>query len=163
MIGEGPKAIFDGAVAWLRGRLLPAGVTTLERMVATGREAAEQRLWRQLTTGLSTSARNCCTNTDGPVYLVVDGHPTHKGKDHHEVRRLHQRPAQTVRTARLLPATQPRRWVWKNVKHDRIGRTSACNADEFRAKITAALRRLQNMPHLVRAFFNDPDLRYITA
>jgi hypothetical protein len=26
-----------------------------------------------------------------------------------------------------------------------------------------ALRRLQKMPHIVRAFFADPDLRYITA
>jgi len=53
--GEGPKAIFSGAVAWLRGRqaLLPAGVTTLERMVAAGREAADQRLWQQLTSPLT--------------------------------------------------------------------------------------------------------------
>jgi hypothetical protein len=26
-----------------------------------------------------------------------------------------------------------------------------------------ALRRLQKMPHIVRGFFADPDLRYITA
>jgi hypothetical protein len=25
------------------------------------------------------------------------------------------------------------------------------------------LRRLQKLPHIVRAFFADPDLRYITA
>ncbi|MEV6321148.1 DUF4158 domain-containing protein [Nocardia sp. NPDC051787] len=38
MTGDGPKAIFDGAVAWLRNRraLLPQGVTTLERLVAGG-------------------------------------------------------------------------------------------------------------------------------
>jgi len=55
LTGEGPKAIFSGAVAWLRGRqaLLPAGVTTLERMVAAGREAADQRLWQQLTSPLT--------------------------------------------------------------------------------------------------------------
>lgn len=53
--GEGPKVIFSGAVAWLRGRqaLLPAGVTTLERMVAAGREAADRRLWQQLTSLLT--------------------------------------------------------------------------------------------------------------
>ncbi|MGS2811046.1 Tn3 family transposase [Nocardia sp. MW-W600-9] len=55
--GDGPKAIFDGAVAWCRARrvLLP-GVTTLEKLVATGREAAEQRLWAQLAGQLSGSA-----------------------------------------------------------------------------------------------------------
>lgn len=40
--GDGPKVIFEGAVAWCRARrvLLP-GVTTLEKLVAAGREAAE--------------------------------------------------------------------------------------------------------------------------
>ena len=55
MTGDGPKAIFSGAVAWLRARqaLLPVGITTLERMVATGREAADQRLWKQLASALT--------------------------------------------------------------------------------------------------------------
>ena len=49
------------------------------------------------------------------------------------------------------------------MKADRVGPTSVHGADEFRAKVIAALRRLQNMPQLVRGFFADPDLRYITA
>jgi hypothetical protein len=55
MTGEGPKSLFSGAVVWLRGRqaLMPAGVTTLERMIAAGREAADRRLWQQLTSGLT--------------------------------------------------------------------------------------------------------------
>jgi hypothetical protein len=53
--------------------------------------------------------------------------------------------------------------VWKNVKHDRLGRTSVCNAEDLKAKAVAALRRLQRMPHLIRGFFADPNLQYITA
>ncbi|WP_432420531.1 DUF4158 domain-containing protein [Nocardia carnea] len=55
--GDGPKAIFEGSVAWCRARrvLLP-GVTTLEKLVAAGREAAEQRLWAQLAGQISPSS-----------------------------------------------------------------------------------------------------------
>ena len=49
MTGEGPKAIFVGAIEWLRSRnaLLP-GITTLDALIAEGRAAAEKRLWEQL-------------------------------------------------------------------------------------------------------------------
>nr|WP_045563693.1 DUF4158 domain-containing protein [Streptomyces sp. FxanaA7] len=56
--GEGPKALFDAAAGWLRERrvLLP-GVTTLARLVAAVREAANQRLWDALYGLLSTGQR----------------------------------------------------------------------------------------------------------
>lgn len=44
--GEGPKALFDGAVGWLRERLvLLPGVSVLARLVARVRDEVMQRLW----------------------------------------------------------------------------------------------------------------------
>jgi len=41
---DGPKAIFDGAVRWLRTeKVLLPGVTTLARLVARVRDEATQR------------------------------------------------------------------------------------------------------------------------
>ena len=58
---------------------------------------------------------------------------------------------------------KPTEWVWKNVKHDRIGKTGLASKDDLKAKAIGALRRLQKMPALVRSFFADPHLRYIAA
>lgn len=55
--GDGPKAIFAGAIDWLRSRnaLLP-GITTLEELVAEGRRAADERLWAQVADQVGPSA-----------------------------------------------------------------------------------------------------------
>jgi transposase len=61
------------------------------------------------------------------------------------------------------PELNPGEWVWKHVKHDRIGRAGVTGPEELKAKALAALHRLQKLPHLVRSFFRDHNLRYITA
>ncbi len=73
--------------------------------------AAVLHLHRQLhrRRGSSSSAASCMADTDGPVYLVVDGHPAHRAKLVTRVRRRHRGPAEAVPAARLLPAAQPRR------------------------------------------------------
>jgi hypothetical protein len=53
--------------------------------------------------------------------------------------------------------------VWKHVKHDQIGRAGVTGPEDLKAKALAALHRLHRLPHLVRSFFRDPNLRYITA
>lgn len=102
-------------------------------------------------------------DADGPVYLIVDGHPTHKAK---AVKKF---VAKTEGRLKLfvLPAYSPQlnpdEWVWKDVKHDRVGRTSVTNADQFKPRSSARYADCRTRPHLIRAFFGDPDLRYITT
>jgi transposase len=102
-------------------------------------------------------------DTTGPVFLVVDGHPVHRSK------KVSAFAASTGGQLRLFqlpgysPQLNPDEWVWKNIKHDRVGRTTITGPDQFKALAIAALRRLQAMPHIVRGFFRDPNLAYITA
>jgi transposase len=99
----------------------------------------------------------------GPVFLVVDGHPTHRS------RQVKEFVASTEGRLRLFclpgysPELNPDEWVWKNVKADRIGRAGVKDKDDLKAKALAALHRLQKLPHIIRGFFADPHLRYITA
>jgi transposase len=103
------------------------------------------------------------TDAKGPVYLIVDGHPSHRAKAVAEF------VASTDGRLRLFflpgysPELNPDEWVWKNVKHDRIGKIGVTTKDDLKTKATNALRRLQKLPALVRSFFHDPNLSYITA
>jgi transposase len=98
----------------------------------------------------------------GPIYLIVDGRPAHRAK------------ATTTFIASTgghlwliscpgSPELNPDEWVWKNVKHDHIGKTGITSKHDLKTKSTGALRRLQKLLAVVRAFFADPHLRYITT
>jgi transposase len=68
-----------------------------------------------------------------------------------------------VLSAGYAPELNPDERVWKNIKHDRIGRAGVSGPEDPKAKALAALHRLQKLPQLVCSFFRDPSLRYITA
>ena len=99
----------------------------------------------------------------GPVFLIVDGHPAHRANAVAEF------VAGTDGRLRLFflpgysPELNPDEWVWKNVKHDRIGKSGVTSKDDLKSTATGALRRLQKLPALVRGFFRDPNLNYITT
>ena len=56
---------------------------------------------------------------------------------------------------------KPTEWVWKNVKHDNLGRASVKSEGELAQFASAALAKLKEMPEKLRSFFGDPALRYI--
>jgi transposase len=100
---------------------------------------------------------------DRPVFLILDGHPVHRSK---AVKSFAVKTEGRLRLFYLpgySPELNPDEWVWKNVKHDRVGEARVSSKDELKAVAVRALRRLQRLPQLVRGFFQDPHLRYITA
>ncbi len=97
------------------------------------------------------------------VVLIVDGHPVHKAKKVKAWVASTQGRFELIVLPAYSPQLNPDEWVWKNVKHDRVGRTSPKTREEFIALVRAALRRLQRRPDLIRGFFGDPDLTYINA
>jgi transposase len=107
--------------------------------------------------------RRLLHDTPGPVFLVLDGHPVHRSK---AVKQFAAASGGRLRLCFLpgySPELNPDEWVWKHVKHDRIGRAGVTSSDDLKAKALAALHRLQKLPHLVQSFFRDPNLHYITA
>jgi len=96
-----------------------------------------------------------------PVFLIIDGSAVHRS------RMLKEYAAQSdgMLTVFFLPPyspdLNPDEWVWKNVKHDDLGRASAKSQRELAQFASAALARLKGMPEKLRSFFGDPALRYI--
>jgi transposase len=99
-------------------------------------------------------------SVEGKIFLIVDGHPTHKANKVKEFTAAEERLELFFLPA-YSPQLNPDEWVWKNVKNDRIGRGVIMNAADLKAKAIGALRRLQKLPALVRGFFRDPSLAYI--
>jgi transposase len=102
-------------------------------------------------------------DADGPVYLVVDGHPVHRAKATTEFVASTDGHLKRFFLPGYSPELNPDEWVWKNVKHDRIGKTGVTSQDDLKSKVISALRRLQKLPALVRGFFKDPHLSYVTV
>jgi transposase len=107
--------------------------------------------------------RRLLHDTPGPVFLVLDGHPVHRSK---AVKQFAESTGGRLRLCVLpgyAPELNPDEWVWKHVKHDRVGRAGVSGPEDLKAKALAALHRLQRLPHLVRSFLRGPNLRYFPA
>lgn len=100
----------------------------------------------------------------GKIFLIVDGSSIHKSK---KVKAFLEKDEINGRLELFIlppysPQLNPDEWVWNNVKNTRLGRVVSNDSDDLKNKAIGALRRLQKMPELVRSFFRDPDLAYIT-
>ena len=107
--------------------------------------------------------RRLLADATGPVFLVLDGHPVHRSN---AVKQFAAASGGRLRLCFLpgySPELNPDEWVWKHVKHDRIGRAGVSGPEDLKAKALAVLHRLQKLPHIVQGFFRDQNLRYITA
>jgi transposase len=107
--------------------------------------------------------RRLLADATGPVFLVLDGHPVHRSNAVKQFAAASDGRLRLCFLPGYSPELNPDEWVWKHVKHDRIGRVGVSSPDDLKAKALAALHRLQKLPHIVQGFFRDQNLRYITA
>ena len=99
----------------------------------------------------------------GLIFLMVDGNTAHTAK---VTKQFAEENADRLRMFFLPPYSpdlNPDEWVWKNIKHDNVGRIIARRVDEMRSGIERAVARLQSSADLVASFFADPSLSYISA
>jgi transposase len=101
-------------------------------------------------------------DTEREILLIVDGSPVHTAKAVSEFMQSTQGKLQIFFLPPYSPQLNPDEWVWKNVKHDTIGRSGVWGKDDLKAIALGTLRHLQKTPRKVRGFFADPQLAYIS-
>jgi DDE superfamily endonuclease len=101
------------------------------------------------------------TDAGRPVFLIVDNSQVHRAR----ILKAHAKQSKDMLTLFFLPPyspdLNPDEWVWKNVKHDNLGRASVKSESELAQFASTALAKLKEMPEKLRCFFGDPALRYI--
>jgi transposase len=97
-----------------------------------------------------------------PVFLIMDNSQVHRSK----ILKEHVEQSHGMLSIFFLPPyspdLNPDEWVWKNVKHDNLGRASVKSESELAQFAQTALAKLKDIPAKIRAFFGDPALRYIS-
>lgn len=100
---------------------------------------------------------------EGKLFVIVDGHSAHTAKATKKFVKEQEGRLSLFFLPPYSPELNPDEWVWKNIKHDRVGRLAARTKDEMREAIDTSVQRLQKISTLVIGFFRDPDLAYIGA
>ena len=106
-----------------------------------------------------TFLQRLLVGAQGPVFVVVDGHPTHKAR---LVRDFVESTHGRLRLFFLPPYSphlNPDEQVWAHVKRD-VSKRAVESFEQMKALAMGALRRIQKTPELVRSFFRQPECSY---
>ncbi len=95
-----------------------------------------------------------------PVFLIWDGHPTHKSKKVRKCIESFDGKLEVYLLPSYSPELNPTEQVWRSVKSHGIGKKSVLGPDQLKSAVISCLRRLQKIPNIVLAFFKHPECSY---
>jgi transposase len=98
--------------------------------------------------------------TSKPVFLIWDGHPTHKSGEVTKKVRSYKGKLRVYLLPGYSPELNPGEGVWREVKSHRLGRAGVFTFADMKSKTLGALRHLANRPDKIRKLFDTPTTRY---
>ena len=102
-------------------------------------------------------------NAPSPIFLIVDGHPTHKAK---AVKRFIEKQDGDLELYYLPPYSpelNPDELVWNDLKNKALGRKVILSKEALRNLTLSHLHRLQRLPRLISSFFLAPTTLYASS
>jgi len=94
------------------------------------------------------------------VYLIVDGHPVHKGGLVKDYLRNHSEEIRLFLLPGYSPELNPDELLNNDVKSNAIGRRRPHDLAEMKAEARSYLRSRQRQPEVVRSYFAEEHVRY---
>ena len=99
--------------------------------------------------------------SDNTIFLIWDGHPTHKSKKVKKCIESFNGRLQVITLPSYSPELNPTKQVWNQVKIKGVSRNVIYGPDQLKAIVISQLRKLQKLSALICAFFKHPDCSYI--
>ncbi len=99
---------------------------------------------------------------DHKIFLIVDGHPTHKAK---MVKKFIKENADKIELFFLpaySPELNPDELAWAHVK-TKIAKATSQTKAGLKKTVGSVMRQLQKMPHIVSGFFHAPTCAYANS
>jgi len=93
------------------------------------------------------------------IFLIVDGHPTHKAKLVKSFVEQHSDRIELFFLPPYSPELNPDELVWAHLKKG-SGKGVSRTKEELKAKAYRHLQRIQKLPELVKSFCHHPTCRY---
>ncbi len=98
---------------------------------------------------------------DNKVFLIWDGHPTHKSKIVKKCIASFNGRLETFLLPSYSPDLNPIEQLWNHTKTNGVGRQPVRGIDHLKRIVINKLRSLQKLPRIISAFFKHPDCTYI--
>jgi len=98
-----------------------------------------------------------------PVYLIVDGHPSHRAKLVKEYVDSLEGRLKLFFLPPYSPELNPDELVWNDVTNNAVGRAKLEGPKDLYRAVLGRLRFLEKRPDRVRSFFRAPETCYAAA
>jgi transposase len=99
------------------------------------------------------------TGVDRKIFLIVDGHPTHKAKMVREFVKENRKKIELFFLPAYSPELNPDELAWAHIKA-KIAKATTQTKAELKNMVKRVMRRLQKMPLIVKSFFHAPSCAY---
>ena len=104
--------------------------------------------------------KRLAAGSEAPVFLVVDGHPTHKSKATRAFVKSLKGRLRLYYLPGYSPDLNPDELVWNNLKSQGTGNRALTGPDQLKGLVLGHLRSMQKRPELIRSFYQTPTTEY---